>query len=828
MDAFSQLAPVVIIFFILALASKQFGDYFAKARLPLITGFLFTGMVVGPSVLGLIKTEAVANLRFVDQVSLAVIAFAAGAELRMKELRGRLKSIAWVTVGNISVIFLLGALAVVLFADSIPFLEEAPTTGRVAAGILAGAILVARSPSSAIAIVAELRAKGPFTQLALGVTMIIDVAVIVLFAINSSVASSLISGAGFDLLFIAVLVGEIMVSVGIGFGLGKLLGFVLGTRLYGFGKIALILVSGYGIFVLAESLHEYSHHHLPFTIFLEPLLICMVAGFSVVNFTRFEQRFERILHDVGPPVFVAFFTLTGASLSLEVLKDTWAIAAILVGVRLVGIVAGSFLGGTLAGDPPQHNRWSWMAFITQAGVGLGLAKEVAVKFPTWGEEFATVIIAVIVVNQIAGPPFFKWVLQIVGEARLGQKQEPEPFDGIRDAIIFGLANNAYLLARQLASHGWQVRIVTRKFDQIKKFPDAHGFIHHVPDFSLESLKTLETGKAETVVCMFASDDKSLEVCQAVRRHFKVKDLVVRLNDVTNLDRFHGLDALVVDPASAMINMLDHLVRAPVATSLILGLDQEHDVVGLELRDPDLEGLMLHELRLPFDVAVMSINRSGEMISPHADTELFLGDWITLVGSPESLEAAGLIFDVNFSMGELETASGAAPALEPPNRLSRPNQVVFSMEDYLDAEMMRAGLEVGDRRELFRKIAEIYTQAHGGDTTAVEAAVLAGDERQDVLVGDELAVSYAVVEGLERTYLGVLTLKEPVEYRGGERADVIVFMLGPPEDRPNYLKLLANTASMCAKAGLIGKLRGVDSDSRVLGTVQECHRKALRV
>jgi len=133
----SSFAPVLAIFFILAVASKQFGHLFARARLPLITGFLFTGMAVGPSILGLISTEAVKDLRFVDQVSLAVIAFASGAELHLKELRGRYRSIAWITTGLVVSTFTLGTITVLALADHIPFLDQTPMSGRIAVAILA-------------------------------------------------------------------------------------------------------------------------------------------------------------------------------------------------------------------------------------------------------------------------------------------------------------------------------------------------------------------------------------------------------------------------------------------------------------------------------------------------------------------------------------------------------------------------------------------------------------------------------------------------------------------------------------------------------------------
>ena len=52
----------------------------------------------------------------------------------------------------------------------------------------------------------------------------------------------------------------------------------------------------------------------------------------------------------------------------------------------------------MAGDPPLFKRIGWMPFVTQAGVGLGLATKIALEFPDWGAEFASIVVAVIVVT----------------------------------------------------------------------------------------------------------------------------------------------------------------------------------------------------------------------------------------------------------------------------------------------------------------------------------------------------------------------------------------------------------------------------------------------
>ena len=70
----------------------------------------------------------------------------------------------------------------------------------------------------------------------------------------------------------------------------------------------------------------------------------------------------------------------------------------------------------MSGEPHKENRLSWMAYITQAGVTLGLAKKIHLENRVWGGGFATVIIACVVLNQVSGPPLFRLVMEWVGEA----------------------------------------------------------------------------------------------------------------------------------------------------------------------------------------------------------------------------------------------------------------------------------------------------------------------------------------------------------------------------------------------------------------------------
>lgn len=619
-------------FVVVSVASNRIAVLFKKIKLPFITGFLFTGILCGPYFLGLVPEVSRVKLNFINEMALAFIAFAAGSELYLRELRSRFKSIKWNTIGQLSSTFVIGGLSVYFMADYIPFMNRMDVPSRLAVSMLSGAIFVARSPASAIAIINELRAKGPFTQTVMGVTVVKDFIVIVLFAVCLSLAKTLTIGEDFNVFSIVFLIGEILASLVIGKLLGHLLGFALSLKIKAEIKSLLIIIIGYSVYLMASELKHFSEIHFIREVALEPLLICIIGSLYVTNYTKYRPEFLKILSETGPMVYAAFFTLTGASLSIEILLSVWPVAITLFAVRLSSLVVGSYFGGLMAGDPMRYCHVGWMPYVTQAGVALGLSTIIANEFPDWGPDFYTIIIAIIVINQVVGPPLFKWALGSVGEDR---SRGGFSASHTRNVIIYGYENQSLTLANQLVSKGWKVKIVSRQ--KKGSFPEPENIdIKYLNDFTLENLKKIEADKADAIVCML-SDKKNYEICELSFHHFGTPDMIVRLTDRYYTDKFLALGVRVIDPSLAIVNLLDHFVRSPQATSLLLGMEVGQDTRDIELSNSDLHGMALRNLRLPPDVIILSIKRSGHMIISHGYTRLRSGDIITFVGSNESLE-----------------------------------------------------------------------------------------------------------------------------------------------------------------------------------------------
>ena len=434
--------------FVLVLA-YYVGKAFAKARLPRISGYLVTGVVCGSHVLGILGRGATRRLAGLDNLCLAVIGVAAGSELHLADLRRSPKPTlimtAAITAFSWAIVFV--TFCVVAPSSNLDFLDGLSVAHVVAVGSLAATLSVARSPASAIAVLREMEGRGPFCSLVMSVTVVKDVLVVVMFAVNlelvaaarldfsavgggagsgsGSGAGGGLGGGGVSSTAVAALVAFMhpVFSVATSSGLGVIAGFALGqclkpprTRLLA-NRPALARAARC-VQTLALSASSFWAAK---TLGLEPLLLCVVAGALAANRQHVtgeeeRERLESVLRASMPLVNVVFFTLAGCAVHLTSVYKSSVVATLLVGSRLLALYHAARIGCDAIGAPESHKRVAWMGYVTQAGVALGLVRTAAARFPQWGDEFGALMVATIVMNQLVGPPMFRAAIVSVGES----------------------------------------------------------------------------------------------------------------------------------------------------------------------------------------------------------------------------------------------------------------------------------------------------------------------------------------------------------------------------------------------------------------------------
>uniref|UniRef100_A0A7S0Q0V0 Cation/H+ exchanger domain-containing protein n=1 Tax=Coccolithus braarudii TaxID=221442 RepID=A0A7S0Q0V0_9EUKA len=177
---------------------------------------------------------------------------------------------------------------------------------------------------------------------------------------------------------------------------------------------------------------------------LEPMLSCIIAGFVVCNPFGQRKQLSSLLEASMPPVLCFFFFTTGVGMHLGVLLHTWPLTLGLFSVRLFALAGGSCIGCYLAGAPSHYRVYGWLAYVTQAGMSLGLAGEVAENFPSWGPKLEMTLVSVIVLNQLVGPPLLEFALRRAGEdgcgvisAELEEERELSPSSNDAERVGFG-------------------------------------------------------------------------------------------------------------------------------------------------------------------------------------------------------------------------------------------------------------------------------------------------------------------------------------------------------------------------------------------------------
>ncbi|EKX46662.1 hypothetical protein GUITHDRAFT_47007, partial [Guillardia theta CCMP2712] len=385
--------------------------------LPLITGYIVVGAIIGPFSLKIITQEEVASLAWINMFALAYISTSAGAELHIHELKPLFKGLVAQTTAIAFFTFALCTTVVGLLSSSsmLSWISGYPSDCRWAVAMVMASICIARSPATAIAIVKELRCKGTMTSTMLGITVLSDLFVLISVTITVSYAGSSCKGLPFEGSSLGIVIAMIVVSLIIGVIIGYM--FMLLMVFSRFFVRALVFPLGFLVFLCSGIFAEAVAKQLPEdkTLHLEPLLMCIVGGFVCVNFSSFHHRFCEALQIAAPYIFLPFFTLVGASLDLETFVRSIGFAVIVAVVRAACIFAGTSGAGWAVGQPKALNLTIWMTLISQAGFSLGLAAQVASKFDTWGRKFQAVIISVVIVNQIAGPILCKLALRWSGE-----------------------------------------------------------------------------------------------------------------------------------------------------------------------------------------------------------------------------------------------------------------------------------------------------------------------------------------------------------------------------------------------------------------------------
>lgn len=397
---------------------------------PNVTGYLLTGILIGPWVLGLFNqngfNEVIKNISWISDIALGFIAFTIGGSFKLSVLKKVGKRATIITIFEA-----LGGAFIVIIGLLIAYFLGMDKMGLDIPMILTlGSIACATAPAATLLVIQQYKAKGPVTSTLIPVVAFDDSVALMAFAILFAVSKILVVGGTFsfiDGLLIPLL--EIVLSLLIGAAIGFILS--MATKWFKSRNNRLILVVASVILCVGLSMIDTKKLGWGFSFQLSSLLTIMAVGAIYVNLANGVEKTDEYLTRFTSPIFMLFFILSGAGLNFGIFFQGQALLVISIALiylitRIIGKWGGSMIGASITKCEPTVKKYLGFTLIPQAGVALGLAASAKSFFSStsgiggesgsqMGELIYTCIIVSTIIYELIGPLVTKWALKQAGE-----------------------------------------------------------------------------------------------------------------------------------------------------------------------------------------------------------------------------------------------------------------------------------------------------------------------------------------------------------------------------------------------------------------------------
>jgi len=372
-----------------------------KFNLPAVTGYIIAGILLGESIGKVIELKMVHALRPITEIALGLIALAIGGEFSRTKLKAIGKGVIILTFFQIGLTFVLVSGALILVGFKYEF------------SLLLGAIATATAPAATVAIVQSLRARGKFVDYLYGLVALDDAGSVILFGLVFAFVGLTLPNTtsipSKPLLMFLTAFGEILLSVII----GLFVGFIMHKVTHKKQSTSEIMIISLGMVFIVISLAHPLH--------ISPLITNIVIGATLVNLSYKNQRISRILENLTPPIYAAFFAIAGTELQLGIFAKPGILifGVIFVIFRIIGKYLGVYLGAIAAKSDKTIQKYLGICMFPQAGVAIGLVlvtqaspiiSNATPEMQGIAITMVNIVIFSVFINELLGPVLSKWAI----------------------------------------------------------------------------------------------------------------------------------------------------------------------------------------------------------------------------------------------------------------------------------------------------------------------------------------------------------------------------------------------------------------------------------
>lgn len=371
-------------------------------KLPNVTAYLVTGIILGPSIANLIPQAFVVSTGFLGEVAIAFIAFSVGEYFKLDELKKVGPKIIIITLVEAFVAFILTFIVCFLILRL-----------EFAFALVLSSLASVTSPTSTIMTIKQTKAKGPFVNTLLEVLALDNAVSLLLFSIAISISVALSNGGSVSPNAIIMPIIFNIICLAIGFIFGFVLKFLIPSKRTTDNRL-IIVVAVLLLFCGICALFGQS-----------PLLGCMAIGMVYTNMSKAEDKLFAQVNYFIPPIMLLFFVRSGMAFSfveLGITHSNFSLPFIVIAIvyffaRLVGKYSGGLLGSAIVRLPRNTSFYLGMGLLPQGSVAIALATSGALTLASVGlteasDAMLTIVLTSVFLFELLGPGVSKLALYL--------------------------------------------------------------------------------------------------------------------------------------------------------------------------------------------------------------------------------------------------------------------------------------------------------------------------------------------------------------------------------------------------------------------------------
>ena len=372
---FADLAIILIV-------AKVASELFERIHVPAVLGEIVAGIVIGPSMLGLIDPSDA--MRILAEIGVIILLADVGLEMDLKELRRVGRASMLVAILGVVLPMSSGVLAGSLLGESLN------------ASLFLGAALAATSVGITARVFGDLRAlSSTEARIVLGAAVADDVlGLVILTVVTRIVVQGSVDVAGV-ISTIGLAIGFLVIAGAVGLTLVPRLLAWVGNRAVSPATVGVLAAGITFAFSAAASSAQ-----------LAPIIGAFVAGTALAR-TDHHDRIARDFKALGSIFIPVFFLQIG--IDTDVTKFFSGHVLIVAAVLTVIAIVGKMLAAVGAWGTNTDKLLIGIGMVPRGEVGLIFAS-IGVSVGVFQEDLYAVVLLVVLLTTVVAPPLLKWRL----------------------------------------------------------------------------------------------------------------------------------------------------------------------------------------------------------------------------------------------------------------------------------------------------------------------------------------------------------------------------------------------------------------------------------